>query len=67
MSKIGACWKIFMGGLQVVGGVKTALGGGIIGGYCKSHHMIGVARQYGKQSIEKGQKKVQEGLRELGW
>lgn len=60
-----AVGKIVWGGVQVIGGVKTCLGGGLIGGYLRSRHMTGAAMQYGKRGIESGHKKIVEGLNEL--
>lgn len=49
----------------VVGGITTATGGGLIGGFLKSHHMMTQAQIIGKKQAEMGAKLFDEGCSNL--
>ncbi|MFO0906376.1 MAG: hypothetical protein U0939_25445 [Pirellulales bacterium] len=62
--KLKAAAKIVGGAAQVLSGIATATGHGLIGGYLRQHHMMAQATMIGKKSVEKGSKLFQDGLRE---
>lgn len=62
--KLKAAAKIVAGAAQVVSGVVTATGHGLVGGYLRQHHMTAQAMMLGKKSVESGSKRFREGLRE---
>lgn len=64
-SKIKAVGKIAFGAFRIVSGIATATGQGVIGAYCKKHHMIGNAIRLGKMGIEGGSKMLGEGFEDL--
>jgi hypothetical protein len=62
--KLKAAAKIVGGAAQVVSGIATATGHGIVGGYLRKHHMAAQGIMLGKKSVESGSKRFQDGLRE---
>lgn len=63
--KLKAIAKLVGGAAQVVSGVVTATGHGLIGGYLKNHHMMAQASIIGRKSVENGAKRFKEGLKEM--
>ena len=57
-----AAGKIVKGAAQIVSGTATATGHGLIGSYCRSHHMMGAAARLGTNSVKKGVDSIKEGL-----
>lgn len=62
--KAVAAGKMTFGVARMVGAVVTATGHGLIGAYCRKHHMMAQATRLAKASIEAGQKSVKEGWEE---
>lgn len=63
--KVEAAGKVAIGVARIASGVVTATGHGLIGGYCKSHHQMGLAARVAKSSIEGGSRMIKEGWKEL--
>lgn len=60
--KLRALGKMAKGAQQVVSGAATAVGKGIIGGYCRRHDLMGMAARYGAVKARQGQKTFKEGV-----
>lgn len=63
--KVMAAGKVALGVGRIAGGVVTATGHGILGGFLRSHHMTRAALQVGKAGVEGGAKMVKEGMKEF--
>ena len=63
--KLKAIAKVVGGAAQVVSGVLTATGHGLIGGYLRNHQMMAQASILGRKSVESGTKRFKEGLKEM--
>ena len=61
-AKLKAAGKIALGVFRIASGIVTGTGHGLIGAYCKKHHMIGKAVLLGKAGIEGGGKMLGEGV-----
>jgi len=57
-----AAGKIAFGVARVAGGIATATGHGLLGGFMKSHHMTSQALRLGQMGVKAGMKTVDEGL-----
>ena len=57
--------KIGIGSARVVSGVLTGFGHGIVGAYCRSHHLTYLGRRLAKASVEGGTQMIDKGLQEL--
>jgi len=63
-AKLKAAGKMALGAARIVGGVVTAAGHGIVGGYFRSHHQMHLAARVARSSIEGGGKMIKEGCAE---
>jgi hypothetical protein len=57
--------KMAVGAAQVVSGIATATGHGVLGGILRSHQMTGHAVRLGSLSVKAGAKRIQEGYSDL--
>lgn len=62
--KAKAARKMITGAGQVISGVVTGTGHGVVGGMCRNSGMMSGAQAIGRQSLRNGQKKFNEGLKE---
>ena len=63
--KLKAAAKMVKGAAQVVSGVVTGTGHGVVGTALKNAHMTRGAAELGKRSIKKGAKNCEDGMREF--
>ena len=63
-SKLNAAKKIAKGSLDIVSGVMTATGKGILGAAAKEQHMMGTAARYGVLKVRRGRASISEGIEE---
>jgi hypothetical protein len=61
-NKLKAAGKVAFGAARIVSGTATATGHGLLGAYCKKHHMLHAAVRYGTESAKAGMKTIEEGL-----
>ena len=62
--KLFAAGKMIAGTGRLASGVITAAGKGAMGGICRQNGMITAARNLGRSSYAKGQKMIDEGIRD---
>ena len=62
--KLKAAGKMAFGAARIAGGLATATGHGLIGAYCRKHHLMHAAFRLAKGSIEGGTAMVKDGLAE---
>ncbi|WP_395738319.1 hypothetical protein [Prosthecobacter sp.] len=60
--KLAAAGKIAYGAARVVGSIVTATGHGIIGSYCRQHHMMNAAARLASDGLKNGGKSIEEGI-----
>ena len=60
--KLKAAGKMALGAGRAIGGISTATGHGLIGGYLRQHHTISHAIYFGARSFQKGKELFEEGL-----
>ena len=65
MDTLWSLSKIVLGTSQMIGGVVTATGHGLIGTFCNQHHCLPAAIKYGTEQFEKGAKKIEDGFNEI--
>jgi hypothetical protein len=63
--KLKGVGKVSLGAARVIGGLMTATGHGLLGGFLRSHHMAHAAYRIGKSSLEAGGKMFRQGLEDL--
>lgn len=57
--------KMAYGAYQVASGIATATGHGLLGGLCRSHHLMGHAARMGALSVKSGVERIKEGLEDV--
>jgi X-X-X-Leu-X-X-Gly heptad repeat protein len=62
LNQLKGAGKMATGAARVIGGVVTATGHGVVGGFLRSHHMTAHAVRLGANSIKSGTKQIQDGL-----
>lgn len=65
-NKLLSVGKMAVGAARIASGIATATGHGLVGAYCRNHHMMAMASRIAKSSCEGGAKMFKEGARELG-
>lgn len=60
--KLAAAGKIACGAARVVGSIVTATGHGILGSYCRQHHMMNSAIRLASDGVRNGSKAIEEGV-----
>jgi hypothetical protein len=60
-----AIGKVALGSARIASGAVTAIGQGLLGGYCRNHNMMQSAMRLGQHSITGGMKMAGEGWKEL--
>jgi hypothetical protein len=62
--KIKAAVKIGFGVGKGVSAIMLGTGHGILGGFCRSHHMMVAAAKMAKQNLASAGKTLEDGMRE---
>ena len=60
--KVVGAFKVAKGVVTGGSAVLTSLGMGLLGGYLRSHHMMGTAARIGQKEMEHAQKDIKEGV-----
>ena len=60
-----AVGKIALGSVRIASGIATALGKGLLGTYCRNHHLTQVGIRIAQSSIKGGAQMIEDGWREL--
>lgn len=60
-----AIGKIVFGSAKMASGLATGAGKGLVGSYCKSHHLTSAGIQLARYSLQSGRKLIEEGWSEL--
>jgi hypothetical protein len=60
-----AIGKIALGGARIASGIATAAGKGLLGAYCKNHHLKQAGMMMARSSVHGGMKMIGDGMKEL--
>ncbi len=63
--RLSGASKVFFGILGIKGACAIAAGSGLVGEFCKNHHMMTPAKMYAKQVAKRNFDKICIGWREL--
>lgn len=61
--KLKATGKIAYGAVRIAAGIATATGHGLLGSFCKSHHMMNAAARIGTAGVKAGMEAIEDGAK----